>query len=190
MSQAWIPLASLSDQEILDRLATIVATSLRIDRARIAPESTLASLGAESIDIVEITMDVEHAFTVLLPEHSVLQLASLEAGDGVFEREGTLTDEGSALLRARMPEVEPALLAPGTTVAALNDVFLRIDVWVRLIKGLLEATPRICETCGGRLVQGSPARAKCPACAVEVDLPTGDAIGRAWVRRWMSARAS
>jgi acyl carrier protein len=187
MTGDWIPLPALSDDEILAMLAPVVAQSLRIDPARVTPDTSLRALGAESIDIVEITLDLENVFTVLMPEHSVLQLAQDVGGEGVFEREGALTARGSAMLRARMPDVDPAALAPGTAVRDLPAVFLRIDVWIRMVRGLLASTPRTCPQCGERLVQGSPARVKCRACDKEFDLPSGDDIGRDWVRRWLAA---
>jgi acyl carrier protein len=186
MSDRWIPLASIPDHEIQARLASIAAGSLRIDAGRITAETSMVDLGAESIDIVEITLDTEHAFTVLMPERNVLDLATEVAGEACFESEGVLTELGSELLRSRMPHVDPAALAPGAPVKDLAPLFLRIDVWVRLVHGLLEATPRTCPRCAGRLVQGPPTQVRCPPCAEEIALPTGDAVVREWVRRWLA----
>lgn len=188
MSSATIPTSAITDEEILARLQAIVADSLGVDPARVTPRASLDALGAESIDVVEITFDVEHAFTVLMPERSILEVAADLAGPGAFEHEGRLTPEGCELLRARMPELADAPLAPGTWVKELVPFFLRLDVWVRLIRSLIEATPRECRQCGGGLVQGAPASVRCPACRVDYDLPTGDALAREWVRRWMASR--
>jgi acyl carrier protein len=190
MSEVFIPPADLPEREILTRLATIVASSLRIDPADVRADTSLDALGAESIDLVEITLDVEHAFTVLMPERTILDLASEVAGDGVFEHDGVLTDLGSALLRDRMPAVDSSLVGAGTPVARLPRVFLRVDVWVRVIAGLLAATPRACDRCGARLVQGPPTRVKCRACGLEFTLPTGDEIARTWVRDWLVAHGA
>jgi acyl carrier protein len=186
MSGPFIPTRAIRDEEILGGLAAIVAESLGVDRARVTPDTSLDALGAESIDVVEITFEVEHAFTVLMPERSILELAAEVAGPGVFEQGGVLTEEGCELLRARMPELTHAPIAPGTRVADLTPSFLRVDVWARLVRGLIDASPRECPRCGGGLVQGSPARVRCPTCQVEQDLPTGDALGREWVQRWMA----
>lgn len=187
MTNAPIPLSTVSDDEIFEHLRQIVAASLRIDPARVTPATSLDALGAESIDVVEITMDVEHAFTVLMPERSILQLADDVAGDGVFERDGVLTSQGAALLRARMPDIDPVQFSEGVAVASLTPVFLRIDVWMRLVRGLLNATLRTCPHCGDRLVQGTPGRVRCLACPRDVDMPSGDEIGLAWVREWIAA---
>ena len=188
MTKEPIPLATISDAELHARFAAVVAESLRVPPSRVTPDTTLPALGAESIDIVEITLDTEHAFTVLMPERTVLELATEVAGDGVFEKDGCLTALGSELLRARIPEVDASAIAAGRPVGELAPVFLRVDVWTRVIRGLLEATPRTCPACGERLVQGSPGRVACPVCSTALDLPSGDDVARAWVRAWLTAR--
>jgi hypothetical protein len=160
-----------------------------VDASRVTATTCLTDLGAESIDVVEIALDVEHAFSVLMPERSVLELATEVAGEGVFEHEGRLTGLGCELLRARLPAFDDPALAPGLEAARLAPVFLRIDVWVRVVRSLLEASPRVCARCGGGLMQGSPGCVTCRACDVELALPSGDDVGRAWVRDWLASRA-
>jgi acyl carrier protein len=188
-TSAPIPPASISDAEILARLADIVGASLRIPPSRVTADVSLDELGAESIDLVDISLEVEHAFTVLLPEKHILQLATEIAGDGMVEQNGVLTALGADLLRARLPDVNAGAIAEGTSSKAAIAQFLRVAVWVRVIRGLLETTPRACARCGAPLVQGGPARVRCPACAIDYDVPSGDDIGREWVRRWLAARA-
>jgi acyl carrier protein len=179
-----VPSASMSDEAILERFAAIVAASLRVDPARVTRETSLDLLGAESIDVVEITIDVENAFSVLMPERTILDAAADVLGPGVVEQDGRLTETGRRLLLARMPELDPRAVAAGTPVRDVNRLFLRVDVWVRLIRGLLEQSPRVCPDCGCPLVQGTPARVRCERCQREHDLPTGDDLARRWVREW------
>jgi len=186
---AALPTANWNDAEILAELATVVANSLRVDAARVGPEATFTSLGAESLDLVEITLDVEAAFGVLWPEHHVLDVAREELGDGVVtDAAGAITTEGLALLQDRLPAAAWASLPMPPTVRDVTAAFLRIDVWVHVIRMLLEAAPRTCTTCGQALVLGSPARLTCRACKVEVDLPAGDDVNREWIRRWKAGR--
>lgn len=190
MTKQPIPLASISDEELHERLAAVIAESLRVDPARVTPDASLDDLGADSIDLVEITADLEHAFTVLMPEQTVLQLASDVGGSGVFERDGRLTALGAELLRARMPPAAAAAVVDGMPLGQLKPVFLRVDAWHRVIRGLLDATPRTCSACDSRLEQGAPTQVRCPACAIQYDLPSGDDVGREWVRRWLSERSA
>lgn len=179
-----VPSASISDEAILERFAAIVAASLRVDPARVTREASLDALGAESIDIVEITIDVENAFSVLMPERTILDAAADVLGPGVVEQDGRLTETGCRLLLARMPELGGQAIAAGMPVREVNRLFLRVDVWVRLIRGLLEQSPRACPECGRPLVQGTPARVKCERCHREYDLPLGDDLAHRWVREW------
>jgi acyl carrier protein len=170
-----------SAEELHERFAAVVAASLRIDPVRVAPAATLGDLGAESIDLVEITLDVENVFSIVMPERSILDAARDVLGPGTVARDGRLTEVGSALLRRRLPEVDAARLAPGALVADVNREFLRVDVWERLIAGIVARSPRTCGTCSVALVQGSPGQVTCPRCGAIHVLPTGDELAREWV---------
>ena len=167
--------------ELHERFASIVAASLRIDPSLVVPSATLTELGAESIDIVEITLEVENAFSIVMPERSVLDAARDVIGPGAAVRDGRLTDFGSALLQRRLPEVDPARLEPGVLVADVNREFLRVETWLRLIAGIIERSPRRCASCDVALVQGSPGQVACPRCGHVQVLPTGDQLAREWV---------
>jgi acyl carrier protein len=175
------PVVQHSQEGVQQEFARIVAGSLRIDEARVTPETRLDLLGAESIDLVEISLDVENAFSILMPERTILAIASEVMGEESVVSAGVLTEKGSRLLRLRMPELDPAAIAPGTPVGEVNRQFLRVDVWLRLIAGIIERSPRTCESCAAVLVQGAPARVRCPVCGQEYALPAGDDLNRDWV---------
>ena len=151
---------------------------------RVTPDTSLDALGAESLDLVEVTLEIEHEFMVLMPERSILQTATEVVGEGVLEQEGLLTDSGKRLLAARMPEIDTTTWPDEVKVASLKSAFLRVDVWVRLIRFLMEQSPRECPTCHGALVPGTPARVACRTCGVEFDLPHGDELNRRWVESY------
>jgi len=62
----------MTESEVFDKFAQIVAKSLRIDVSQIAPDTHLTDLGAESLDLIEITMETETQFHIFLPDKSVL----------------------------------------------------------------------------------------------------------------------
>ena len=181
-----LPTAAWSDEEILARLGEVIAGSLRLDPARVTRDATFSDLGAESLDLVEIPLDVELAFGILWPERHVLEIATEELAGSPVAAEGRVTATGLALLRDRLPPSAFAALPAEPTVAHATAAFLRIDVWVQVIRTLLEAAPRTCPTCGEALVLGSPARVACRRCGVEFDLLPGDEVNRAWIRRWQA----
>jgi acyl carrier protein len=176
-----VPVIDPTPQQILQILADVVASSLRVDPGRVVPEATLADLGADSIDLVEITFGVENAFSIVMPEQNVLDTAREVLGNDVVLIEGRLTALGAELLRRRMPEVPVERLAPGTPGTDVQREFLRVGAWVRLIAGVVERSPRLCPRCGGGLVQGAPGQVRCVTCGNVITLPTGDNLAREWI---------
>jgi acyl carrier protein len=174
----------MTSDDILDRFARIVAASVRVAPERVRPEVRLDELGADSLDIVEIALDVETEFSVLMPERSILETAVEELGAGVVEREGLLTDTGKALLRARLPWLTDADLAGDVPVANAVGWFMRVETWVALIERLCADAPRTCAVCDQPLQQGSPGQLRCAQCGKTFDLTTGDEMNRRWVREF------
>ena len=172
--------ARLSDQDILERFRGVVAASLSIDPASITEDAYLDDLGAESLDLLEISIETENAFHILLPETNIFEAAATVFGPGVLYKDGILTDEGVRLLRQRMPEVRVPEDG-GVRLADVRRASMRVGAWVRLIRFLVEQRPQVCPACAVDLVGGTPGRVKCQKCGTEYDIPLGDAVNRAWV---------
>jgi acyl carrier protein len=171
-----------SEAEILERFARVVAESLRIDPAQVTEDAFLDDLGAESLDLAEITMQSEEEFDVLIAQKTILQTATEVFGEGVLARDGTLTEEGKRLLRRRLPDFPAA--EGEVTVADLSKLFLRVRTWVRMIQGLMEHTPKACRECGAAFGKAVAGRLKCRSCGFEYDIPSGEDINRQWVLQY------
>src|SRR5579863_9779375 len=161
---------NMTDLEVFEKFAQIVAKSLRIDAAQVTPEIHLTDLGAESLDLIEITMETETQFHIFLPDKSILETAVEIFGPDVLEKEGYLTDEGKRLLLRRMPVSDAQAFAGEVTVKDLQSYFLRVDTWVRMIQGLAEYTPADCLACGGAMTASMGFRMKCVQCGEEITL--------------------
>jgi acyl carrier protein len=179
---ANVPVTRQAPGEILARFAKIVSESLRIDPARVTPESRLDELGAESIDLVEISLEIENTFSIIMPERTILDVGAEVLGDQTLVSDRALTPLGSRLLARRLPDLDSVLFAPGTSVDEVKRLFLRVDVWLRLIEGIIARSPRECDDCGTALVQGLPTEVKCVTCGRVYPLPNGDDLNREWVR--------
>jgi len=129
-----------SRPEILERFTKVVVQSLRIDPSQVTEDAFLDDLGAESLDLAEITMESEEEFDILIPQKNILQTATEVFGDGVLARDGKLTEEGKRFLLRRMPEFP--VNGNEIAVADLSRQFLRVGTWVRMIEGLMALTPR------------------------------------------------
>ncbi|HEX7677759.1 MAG TPA: phosphopantetheine-binding protein [Thermoanaerobaculia bacterium] len=64
---------------IFERVQTIAANKYSLDPATITPESTLESLGLDSLDLIELLFDVEDEFQIRVPQDggSALKTATI-----------------------------------------------------------------------------------------------------------------
>ncbi len=179
--------SNVSESEILERFARVVSESLRIDAELVTPDAYLSDLGAESLDLLEITMEAEEEFNILIPQKNILQTAQEVFGPGVLMADGKLTEEGAKFLQRRMPELAPDALPAGTSLVEVGHAFGRVGAWVRMIQGLIEFSPRTCPDCGTAFPKAIAGRLKCPQCTKVIDLPSGDDLNRRWVEDYHRA---
>ncbi len=172
--------SNLSRPEILTEFSNIVAKSLHIDAATVTPTAFLNDLGAESLDLIEITMETEETFNLWISEKSILQTATEVFGPNVLERDGLLTEAGKTLILYRMPDLEPASLQGDVPVAEISKQFLRVDAWVRMIDGLLAQTPQTCPQCATGLGKAIAFKMKCAQCGTETPLPCAEELNKQW----------
>lgn len=170
-----------TDLEVAERFAQIVADSLRIENSRVTMDTYLDDLGAESLDLIEITMESEAKFHVWIPEKSILDTAIEVCGPGVLEQDGYLTDEGRRLMMHRLPEAERSTLPQRLSVQDLRRSFLQVGSWVRMIAELKKYTPTTCPECAGSMAPTPGLQMKCAGCGQEVALRSGEALNREWV---------
>ncbi|HXA20351.1 MAG TPA: phosphopantetheine-binding protein [Thermoanaerobaculia bacterium] len=64
---------------IFERVQMIAAKKYSLDPATITPESTLESLGLDSLDLIELLFDVEDEFQIRVPQDggSALKTATI-----------------------------------------------------------------------------------------------------------------
>lgn len=60
--------------ETFEKVVAIIAEKLKIDKKSITEESTLADLGADSLDLVEIIMKLEEQFGIEINDADADQL--------------------------------------------------------------------------------------------------------------------
>ena len=171
-----------NESEILDQFSSVVAKSLRVDRAKVTPEANLGDLGAESLDLIEITMETETLFNIWLPQKSILESAAEVFGQDVLVRDGFLTSEGKRLLSRRLPAEDAHTFEGEVSLKDLNRYFLRVSTWVHMINGLVQHTPLRCPECGGKMTGGTSFDVKCNDCGHVVALRSGEELNLEWVR--------
>ncbi|MGA2589005.1 MAG: phosphopantetheine-binding protein [Bryobacteraceae bacterium] len=174
----------MTESEIFDKFAQIVARSLRIEASQVAPDVHLSDVGAESLDLIEISMETEAQFHIFLPDKSILETAVEVFGSDVLEKDGYLTEEGKRLLLRRMPDADAQDFEGAVSVKDLQQYFLKVNTWVRMIQGLVRYTPAECAACGGPMAASMGFRMKCARCGEEITLRSGEELNREWVREY------
>lgn len=176
----------LDANQVQDRFAQIVSKALKRDPSEVTLDARLdTDLGAESLDLIEITMECESQFNIWLPEKSVLDTAIEVFGPGVLEQDGRLTDVGLQLMRRRMPAEDAAAFHGDITFADLRAYFMTVRSWVRLIHGLIQYTPDSCPACGSAHLEAANGfRMKCKDCGHQLSLRSGEEINQDWVRNY------
>jgi acyl carrier protein len=177
-------------QEIQAKFASIVARSLHVEASRVTEDAFLDDLGAESLDLIEISMGIEEAFDIWLPEKSILQIAREIYPPGSLEKDGHLTETAKALLLARMPEIDPEALEGDVPASTITRQFMRVSGWLRMIEGLIEASPRSCPQCDGELGKALAFKRKCVQCGAETALVSGEEINRRWAKEYQSGEGA
>lgn len=67
-------MAAFNLEDTQQKIVSIIAEKLNIDKNTIKPESTMQELGADSLDLVEIVMKLEEAFGVEIADDDVAHL--------------------------------------------------------------------------------------------------------------------
>ena len=64
--------------EELEKLKSIVASVLNLDPAEIKPDTTfIEDLGADSLDVFQIIMDLEDAFDIKIPQEEAEKITTV-----------------------------------------------------------------------------------------------------------------
>src|ERR1700754_4552129 len=97
-----------SQEEIYSKVSSTLVEALNVDEDEIKPSATLqGDLGAESIDLLDIVFRLEREFGIKIPRGELFIEPDSLSGAG-YLRDGRMTAEGLAALRARMPYANPS----------------------------------------------------------------------------------
>ncbi len=74
----------MSADTIARRVAVLISREFRVDLDRVTPETKLETLGADNIDVVNLALDVEDEFGILLTEEQMQALDVGTVGDVIL----------------------------------------------------------------------------------------------------------
>jgi acyl carrier protein len=123
----------MTESEIFERLKPLLNEVLGVAPARIHPESVLvADLGAESIDLLDLSFLIEEHFHVTIEGNEIEREASKRLPGGAYEKDGRLTDEALAEIRKCLPELDSTKIVTGLRKLDLPSL-LTVQFFVKLI---------------------------------------------------------
>lgn len=114
--------ADMTRDEILEKVRDVLVDALMIDGEDVEEGSRLrADLGAESIDMLDISFKLEKAFGIKIGEDEMVPQSALQNPEYVAE--GVVTAKGLEALRERMPHFDFAAVGESPTVAEILEAF-------------------------------------------------------------------
>lgn len=125
-------MAKLTRDEILSKVTTVLVDALAVDEDEVKPTASLVKdLGAESIDFLDIVFKLEQAFGFKVEKGELFPEGVQQ--DPRFVKDGKVTAEGLASLKARLPHVDFAAFEKNPEVTQVQNVFM-VDTLVRFVE--------------------------------------------------------
>jgi acyl carrier protein len=129
----------ITEKGIFDELVPLLTETLGVPPGRIRMESVLvADLGAESIDLLDLSFRIEDRFKITVEANEIEREARKHLPGGEYEKEGLLTDEALAEIRRAAPELDAGKIVRGLRKRDL-PALLNVAFFVHLIKRKLSA---------------------------------------------------
>jgi acyl carrier protein len=128
-----------TEQEIFEELKPLLQEALGVRPEQIQWDSVLMrDLGAESIDLLDLSFQIEDKFKVSMEANEIERRAKARLPDGGYEKDGLLTGEALAEIRASVPGLDESKLVVGLRRADLPSL-LTVKFFVKLIASKLAA---------------------------------------------------
>ena len=122
---------AMTKDEVFKKVKDVLTAALAVDDDEVTPEAKLSEdLGAESIDYLDITFQLEKAFGIKIPKGELLP-DNLFANPE-FVQNGKMTPKGLEELRTRMPFANLAAFEADPDINKFRDVFT-VDTLVNYV---------------------------------------------------------
>ena len=124
----------MTEPEIYAALLPLLEEVLGASPESVTMESEFVrDLGAESIDLLDLSFHIEARFGIAIEPNELEREAKARLGETPYEEEGVLTAAALAELRAALPGVDPARLAPGLRKSD-RPALLTVGFFVHLVE--------------------------------------------------------
>lgn len=127
----------MTKEEVFSKVKEVLTTALAVDEEEVTPEARLSEdLGAESIDYLDITFQLEKAFNIKIPKGELLPDNLWSNPE--FVQNGKVTPKGIAELKSRMPFADLSKFEADPDVNKFRDVFT-VETLVKYVMSKLPA---------------------------------------------------
>ncbi len=122
----------MTRDEIFAKVRDVLVDALAVDEDEVTPQAVLTNdLGAESIDFLDIVFKLEQAFGFKIAQGELFP--ENVAQDPKYVKEGKITPEGIAALRARLPHADFSKLEKDPSLKSVASVFT-VDTLVNFVE--------------------------------------------------------
>jgi acyl carrier protein len=122
----------MTRDEIFSKVRDVLVDALAVDEDEVTPDARLrADLGAESIDYLDIGFKLEQEFGFKIAQGELFGDGATQ--DPKFVRDGKVTPEGIAALKARLPHVDFTTFEADPQVAKVEEMFT-VDTLVSFVE--------------------------------------------------------
>jgi acyl carrier protein len=122
----------MTRDEILAKVRSVLVEALAVDEEEVTLEASLTrDLGAESIDFLDIVFRLEQTFGFKIPQGELFPDNVQQ--DPKFVKDGRVTPEGIAALKARLPHADFSRLEGDPQVSRVAEIFT-VDALVRFVE--------------------------------------------------------
>ena len=124
----------MTQQEVFEKLRPLVSEVTGFAPDQIEMHHVLVTdLGAESLDLLDLSFLIEEAFGITIEPNELEQQAKTRRPDVLYEKDGYLTAEALEELRSELPDVPAERLRSGLRRADLPSL-LPVSTFVRIIE--------------------------------------------------------
>jgi acyl carrier protein len=124
----------MTDDDVLQRLLPHIMEVTGAKAQEITPSSVLmADLGAESLDLLDLSFLIEEEFGILLEADAIEHQATMRMGGTAYEQDGFLTEAGIREITRVIPELVSPAMTPPLRKSVIPSL-LTVGAFVRLIQ--------------------------------------------------------
>jgi acyl carrier protein len=121
----------MTKDEVFTKVKEVLTTALAVDDDEVTPEAKLSEdLGAESIDYLDITFQLEKAFNIKIPKGELIPENMFTNPE--FVQNGKMTAKGIAELKTRMAFADTSAFEADPDINKFRDIFT-VDTLVRYV---------------------------------------------------------